>query len=370
MKKVRVKLRGKFDSSYEIVIGRNLLKKIPAELKKKKYGNRYAIITDSNVGKKIGKKFAGEMKGIKLACELIVFPAGEKHKTLVTVEKLQEKMLAKGFDRKDCIIALGGGVTGDLAGFCAATFMRGIPFVQVPTTLLAMVDSSIGGKTGVDIKGGKNFSGAFYQPKKVFIDVSLLKNLPEKELRNGLSEVVKHAIIADERLFSFLESNVKNILKRDEAVLEKIIAKNCAIKAEVVEKDEKEENLRRILNFGHTIGHAIESATGFKKFSHGEAVAIGLHAEALVAEMVSCLSWVSGLRIRVLLEEFGLNTTLHKGISAKKILAEMKHDKKAIGGKVKFVLPQKIGKMISFKGDYGVEVSDKCVLEALREAAL
>lgn len=211
MVKLKIHLSKEADRSYEIIIGRGLLQKIPKLLKKKKLGNKYAVIADSTVAKLYGKKLIQNLKKIRIKAHLLTFPAGERSKTLKTVEMLMQKMLSQHIDRTDAVIALGGGVTGDMAAFISSIFMRGIPYIHIPTTLLAMVDSSIGGKTGVDLTDGKNLAGTFYQPKSVYIDTSILKTLPKKEFFNGFAEIIKYGIIKDYSLFYFLEKNIKRM---------------------------------------------------------------------------------------------------------------------------------------------------------------
>lgn len=362
--RVKVKLRKKIDSSYEILIERGLLRRIPADLKRQKYGNKYAIVTDKIVERIYGKEMLHNLQAKGINSCLISFEGGEKSKNLRTVEKLLDKMLSNGLDRKSCVIALGGGVVGDIAGFAAASYMRGIPFVQVPTTLLAMVDSSTGGKVGVDLRNGKNSCGAFWQPKRVYVDLAALESLPKREIINGMSEVVKSAIIKDAKLFKYIEENAERILKPDLKVMENVIARSCNIKAFVVERDEYEENLRKIVNYGHTIGHAIEVLTNYRKYTHGEAIAIGMAVEADIARRLGYLKKEEAQRQNNLLRRIGLNTALPR-IDEKKILNELRKDKKAVGGRAQFVLPERIGKMKTRAGMYGLNVPSHIILNAL-----
>jgi 3-dehydroquinate synthase len=249
-------------------------------------------------------------------------------------------------ERKSFIVALGGGVVGDLAGFVAATYLRGIPFVQAPTTLLAQVDSSVGGKTGVNLKAGKNLVGAFYQPQLVLCDLDALKTLPKREYISGLAEVIKYGVIYDAVLFAQLERNLPKLLQRDAATLRNVIARCCEIKAEVVGQDETESGLRAILNFGHTIGHAIENSSGYGKFLHGEAISIGQVAAAKLSQKILGLPSGDAERIEKLFVCAGLpvKTRLNAALR-KKLLAAMLLDKKVSGGEVKFVLAKKIGRV-------------------------
>ena len=339
----RVELKEGTDSSYDILIDKGLFNGLAAELKKNPMANVYAIITDSNIGKIYGKKLLKDLQNKNLHSHLITFPPGEKNKNRKTKEKIEDEMLRLSLGRDTCIIALGGGITGDLAGFVAATYMRGIPYIQVPTTLLAMVDSSIGGKVGVDMENAKNSIGAFYQPKKVVIDLNFLKTLPKKELVNGLAEITKHALIKDKNFFHFLEKNIEMILKYDLGALRHAIKRSCEIKASIVEQDEKEKGLRRILNYGHTIGHAIESALDYS-ISHGNAIAIGMSYAAKLSAKLGFLHEGSVIRQNNLLEYIGLPHRLsHHKLKPKKILNYIQYDKKVINGRINFVLLNEIG---------------------------
>lgn len=360
MEKVRINLKKAADNSYDILIGSNLLSKIPSDLKNNNIGNKYLIITDTNIEKLFGNKLLTLMKKAGLKADLISFRAGEQSKNLETFQQLIQKTHSLGLDRKSAILALGGGVVGDIAGFAAASYMRGIAYVQIPTSLLAMVDSSIGGKVAVDIPSGKNMVGAFYQPKKVYIDASLLKNLPQKELINGLSEVIKHALIRDKALFIFINRNLNKILDKDETTLINLIKRNCEIKGDIVEKDEKEAGLRKLVNYGHTVGHAIETLTNYKKFSHGQAIAIGMAVAGKISNNLGMLS-KSELELQnKLLKRAGLSIKLP--LAPNKIIKELPKDKKAVSGKAEFVLLEKIG-----KAKYGIKVPNNIMLKSMRD---
>jgi len=362
MEKVHLNLRKSADNSYDILIDKALLNKVLLDLKKNNIGNRYLIITDSNIKELFGKKLLALMKKNNLKADLISFKAGEQSKNLEVFKKLIQEAHELRLDRKSAILALGGGVVGDIAGFVAATYMRGINYVQIPTSLLAMVDSSIGGKVAVDLPTGKNIVGNFHQPKKVYIDVSLLKNLPKRELINGLAEIIKHALIRDRNLFDFINKNLNKILNKDESTLIQLIKRNCELKAEIVEKDEKESGLRKLVNYGHTIGHALETLTNYKRYSHGEAIAIGMVLEGLIANKIGMLSKKELARQNNLIKKAGLPTEL-PDINANKIINELKKDKKVVGGKIEFVLLERIG-----KAKYGVNVSNGIISEAVRES--
>ena len=278
---------------------------------------------------------------------MISVPAGEKSKRIAVVEKCYDQLAAHRLERKSFIVALGGGVVGDLAGFVAATYLRGIPFVQVPTTLLAQVDSSVGGKTGVNLKAGKNLVGVFYQPQLVLCDLDTLKTLPKREYVSGLAEVIKYGIIYDAKLFAQLERNLPKLLQRDAATLAAVVARCCEIKAEVVGQDETESGLRAILNFGHTIGHAIENSSGYGKFLHGEAISIGQVAAAKLSQKILGLPANDVERITNLFQRAGLPVKIKLNpVQRKKLFAAMKLDKKVSGGEIKFVLAEKIGKVV------------------------
>ena len=332
--------------SYAIKIAPALLQTLGAECARLKFGERCAIITDKNAGKFYARTVFNSLLRAGFSPLLITVPAGETAKSLRTVESCYNQLAAHRLERKSFIIALGGGVVGDLAGFIAATYLRGIPFVQVPTTLLAQGDSSVGGKTGVNLRAGKNLVGSFYQPRLVLCDLDTLKTLPEREFRAGLAEVIKYGIIFDAALFSRLERDLPKILKRDKKILAPVIARCCEIKAEVVSADETESGLRAILNFGHTIGHAIENSFGYGKFLHGEAISIGQTAEAKLSEKILGLPESETKRIEDLFTRSGLPTrvTLNPK-QQKKFFDAMRLDKKASDGVVKFVLARKIGKV-------------------------
>ena len=333
--------------SYAIKVGGGLLSRLGAECAQLKLGQRCAVITDSNVGKKFAKAALKSLSASGFEPVLLTVPAGEKSKSVSTVEKCYDQLAKHRLERKSFIVALGGGVVGDLAGFVAATYLRGIPFVQVPTTLLAQVDSSVGGKTGVNLKSGKNLVGAFYQPRLVLCDLDTLKTLPRREYISGLAEVIKYGIIYDAILFAQLERNLPKLLGRDSETLAAVVARCCEIKAEVVGQDETESGLRAILNFGHTIGHAIENSSGYGKFLHGEAISIGQVAAAKLSHKILGLPLHDAERIEKLFIAAGLPVKIKLAAARrKKLFAAMRLDKKVSGGEVKFVLAEKIGKVV------------------------
>ena len=333
------------ERSYPILIRQGLLDRIGEELHKNPFAKRYGVVADDKVAGLFGERLLASLQKNNIKAEIITFPMGEESKNLATIAELSSTLARRGFDRKDGLLALGGGVTGDITGFLAACYMRSIPFAQVPTTLLAQVDSSVGGKTGVDIPEGKNLVGAFYQPKAVFIDSRVLLDLPQSELLNGLAEVIKYGVIYDRDFFRFLEMSHKNILALDLQVLEDVIARCCRIKAAVVEADEKESDFRRILNFGHTIGHAVEAVSEYR-LAHGSAVAMGMAAAAELAVLKGILDPREKERMVNLLHGFGLPVSIPKEYDRNRIQELLLTDKKTIGGKVVFVLPTTIGKVI------------------------
>lgn len=335
---VRVNLK---EHAYNIHIGPDLLSCAAGLLNGGKAG-RFVIVTDTNVEALYGSNLQDQLEEAGIRTELVSFPAGEASKNMETILYLAKELIRLGADRKTMLLALGGGVTGDITGFLASIYMRGIPFIQIPTTLLAQVDSSVGGKTGVDLPEGKNLLGTFYQPKLVLTDVNTLSTLPEQELKNGLAEVIKYAMIRSPKLFQILEQKWNEILALNSEVITAIVALSCAIKAEIVEQDEKEAGLRRILNFGHTAGHAIEAAAHYT-ISHGEAVNMGMVVAARMSFKRELMRFEEFSRFVRLLERFGLPYAIPARFSSKELLALMKHDKKAQGGELHYVLNKGIG---------------------------
>jgi 3-dehydroquinate synthase len=336
---VRVELR---ERSYTIMIGSQILERIGKELKPLEVRRKIGVVTNAKVGRLYGGAVVRSLKKNGFDPTILEVPDGERYKSLTWAGRLYDRLIQKKFERSSALIALGGGVVGDLTGFVAATYQRGIPFVQVPTTLVAQVDASIGGKTAVNHKKGKNLIGAFYQPKLVYSDVGVLSTLPDREFRSGLAEVVKYGVIADENFFSFLETNSDRILQRDPDNLLRVVKQSSTIKAEVVQQDELEGALRRILNYGHTIGHALETATGYRTLNHGEAVSIGMVYAARLSEHLGlCRPEVVSRQV-ALLKAFGLPVNLPR-IRPADILDCMEMDKKVKDGKIHFVLSDRIG---------------------------
>ena len=332
------------DRSYPIHVGAEMIERAGQLMQQAGLRGKVAIVTNPTVAQLYLDPVHEALSQAGFETTPVLLPDGEEHKTLKSLSTIYDRLVAERFERKSCVLALGGGVIGDLAGFAAATYLRGIPYVQVPTTLLAQVDSSVGGKTGVNHDAGKNLIGAFYQPKLVLIDVAALRSLPRRELVAGLAEVIKYGVIADRYLFELLEQNLEKILALDRELLTQIIVRSCENKARVVEADEREDDYRAVLNFGHTIGHALEAATGYRQFLHGEAVGIGMvKATALSVQQGFC-DPKSFERITRLIKKAGLPTEFPPGMSVSSLVQGMEVDKKAADGKIKFVISEGLGK--------------------------
>ncbi|MBI5554618.1 MAG: 3-dehydroquinate synthase [Elusimicrobia bacterium] len=342
MKIVKVDLK---ERSYKILVGVDL-SEIGNHMRDLNLGGKVMIVTNPRVGRFYLPKLEPSLKTSGFSVFKTIIADGERYKSQESANKIYAQCLKNNFDRKSAIVALGGGVIGDLAGFAAATFMRGINLVQAPTTLLAQVDSSVGGKVGVNLPDGKNMVGAFYQPRLVYADLQTLRTLPAKEFANGLAEVIKYGVSYDACLFSYLEKNIEQVKKLDETVLQKVISRCCEIKAKVVALDEREKNLRAILNFGHTLGHALEGLTHYKKYKHGEAVAIGMVGAVKIAISLQLADSSLEARLKELLTKACLPIRI-KGIklSWPSFLRFLQHDKKVLAGNIRFVLPLAVGKV-------------------------
>ncbi|MDP6794059.1 MAG: 3-dehydroquinate synthase [Verrucomicrobiota bacterium] len=350
------------DRSYSIMIGGGLLPMLGSNCHRLKLGTRCAVVTDRNVGPLYAKAALASLRQAGFVPVEIRVPAGETAKGLRTIQACYDQLAKHRLERSSFIVALGGGVVGDMAGFLAASYLRGIGFVQVPTTLLAQVDSSVGGKVGVNLKAGKNLVGAFYQPRLVLCDLDTLKTLPKRELRAGLAEVIKYGIIADASLFRRLERTLPELLRLDNSGMANIVARSCQIKAKVVQQDECEGGLRAILNYGHTIGHALEAISRYGRYLHGEAISIGQVAAARISHDVLGLGRAEVNRIEALFAQAGLPTTVRLAKSQlPKLFGAMKLDKKVSAGEVKFVLAQKIGKV-----QFGINVPKATINAALK----
>jgi 3-dehydroquinate synthase len=342
VKRIRIRLKS---NGYDVLVGRGLLQRAGREVRRllPAAGSRVFVITSPNVRRHWGEELEKSLRLAKVQYAILEMNDGEPAKRLETVEHLAERMVAAGADRKSLVVAFGGGVVGDCAGFLAAIFLRGIPVVQIPTTLLAQVDASIGGKTGVNLRAGKNLIGAFHQPRAVLADPDVLSTLDAREFRAGLFESLKCGVIRDRQLFDFMCRQAKKILGRDPRALERIIFDSVRVKAAVVAADERESDVRRILNFGHTVGHALEAATDYTQLLHGEAVAWGMMAAATIACDCGFCAPETAEQITSAVEAYGPLPRLRCG--SKAIVDRLSVDKKTVAGAVHFVLPIKIGQV-------------------------
>jgi 3-dehydroquinate synthase len=332
------------ERSYPISIGAGTLERIGARLAELELGRRIAVVTNPVVARFYREPLAQSLKAAGFEPTVLQVPDGEEHKNLAWLAFLYDRLVDARLDRSSAIVALGGGVIGDLAGFTAATFQRGVPFVQVPTTLLAQVDSSVGGKTAVNHPGGKNLIGAFHQPRLVWIDVATLKTLPRRQVQAGMAEIIKHAAILGPALFELLESQIEAVMAIDELLLIEVVRQNCAIKAAVVGDDERESGYRAVLNFGHTLAHAIEMLSEYRGHLHGEAVAIGMAFAARLSHARGFCTAEVRDRIIALLQRAGLPTEIPKELVGRHLALAVEADKKVSGGKVKFVCIEDIGR--------------------------
>ena len=342
MNRIRLNLDKLSANSHDICIGTDLSDRMGLIMAKNGWAARYIVVTDDRVRALHGERVIGILRSLSLTVDMIDMPSGETAKRIETCVGIAERLIELGADRTSALIALGGGVVGDITGFVASMYMRGIPYLQMPTTLVAQVDSAIGGKTGIDLAAGKNLLGAFHQPKAVFIDLAFLATLDDREFGNGLAEVIKYGIIEDPSLLDILEREGQALRERDQVLLEKIVTRACQIKKGIVEIDETERGLRRILNFGHTLGHAVETASGYV-LSHGEAVAIGMAAAAKLSEKMGYLAPEDRGRILALIGTLGLPTRIPAGLDPDEILQRIGRDKKKTGDRVPFVLIRKPG---------------------------
>lgn len=369
MSSFNVELKKVVDDSYDIEIGYELSKHLVEDLERGLIGKckKYAIITDSNVLNLYAKPIYDKLIHAGYSADIFVFPAGEKSKTRETKEMIEDAMLEKEYRRDCCIIAVGGGVVSDLAGFIAGTYGRGVPFINYATTLLAAEDASVGGKTAVDTPLATNLIGLFNQPKKVYIDIDCWKTLPVRQVRSGLAETIKHACLASMDMFQFLEENLDDVFGFQKFACEYITENNCQIKYNVVMKDEKESGLREILNLGHTVGRAIETVSDYKLL-HGEALAIGMAAEVQLSARLGYMSEEEAQRVINLLERAGLSTTIPEGIDREELVHKLYTDKKVRDGKLRFVLQKGIGDVMEFApGVYARPIEEELAREIIME---
>lgn len=361
MQELQVAIPIRETGSYKIKIGTGVLDSLWPEIDAEFDWAKKFIVTDENL---VSAGHLEKLVGQRDIPSFVISPAGETSKNIETVVSIIETMEKAFLGRDTAVVCLGGGTVGDVAGFAAAIFKRGVTVIQIPTTTVAQADSAIGGKTGVDSTVSKNAFGAFWQPAAVFIDVATLTTLDDRQFRSGLVESVKHALIADEKYFVFLENNMDAILQRKFDVLEEMAYFNCRIKAAVVETDPTEKNRRRILNYGHTIGHAVESASGFE-ILHGEAIAIGIVAAGLIEKKLQLAETGQLERIKSILRKLGVPVVLPTNLSKDALLETIKHDKKSVNQWPRFVLLSKIGQVYCHKGQWAVEVEPALVEEVL-----
>ena len=357
MAKVAVNLS---ERSYDIIIEQGSLKDIGSWVAGLSAGRRILIVADENSAKLFGENALANLKSSGLAATMAVVPPGEASKSLFGADRIYEAAIRAGLDRTDSIVALGGGVIGDLAGFVASTYLRGIDFFQVPTTLLSQVDSSVGGKVAVNHSLGKNLIGAFYQPRGVLIDPETLRSLSEREFCSGMAEVLKYGLIREAGFFDELAENSREVLNRDIVQLESIIAKCCRMKAEYVERDERDNGERIMLNFGHTIGHAIEAAGEFRRFTHGEGVGLGMLAAARLSELLAGLPAGAVDKMRAVLLDYRLPVSI-TGINPNELIEYMDNDKKRSAGCITWVVLQQPGRAGTLRG-----ISEESVRQALQ----
>jgi 3-dehydroquinate synthase len=356
MQKIELKLDSR---SYPILIEKNNLKKVPELLRPWNEDQKWIIISQKTIARQFGDGLLDDLSATGFSAEMITIPTGEKAKTLEQIKTLAEKLLEKRCDRSTVLLALGGGVVGDITGFLAATFMRGIRYFQIPTTLLAMVDSSIGGKTGVNLSRGKNTVGSIYQPEAVIIDVQMLTSLPVRELVSGLAEVLKYGAIQDRDFFLSVGKNVEKILAlSDLDLVEKIIARSCILKVRIVEQDEQDHKIRRILNFGHTIGHGLESVTGYSVLRHGEAVAYGMKAAGYISMKKGLLDDREWKVFREILDHLPLPQL--RDLKTETVLKIIRNDKKVRAGQLNFIVLTGLG-----EASVSIDVQDAEIEEAL-----
>jgi 3-dehydroquinate synthase len=347
MQRIRLKLRGRADRSYDVIVGRSILNDLHTEIKRLGGFSSYALVTDDAVRPLVSEPLRASLRSHDINTELFSFPPGESAKNPKTVLHLCDQLIEQGFDRKSLLVAVGGGVVGDITGFTAAIYLRGISYIQVPTTLLAQVDSAIGGKTGVDLPSGKNLIGAFHQPLLVASDPKVLSTLPVEARRAGFAEIIKAALIAEPELFTILETEGIGLLDTANDLLETVISKACQVKCWVVSQDEHESGLRRILNFGHTIGHALETALNYT-IAHGDAVAVGMGVAIRFSRQWTGFGKHESKRALNLIRSMGLPTDLPEKVDSEALMAALQKDKKIQANVCHLVLLEKIGQAVIY----------------------
>lgn len=364
-----VQLKKVVDDSYDIEIGFGLIDKLICDIQDGLVGNikKFAIITDTNVVNLYADKVYKKLIDLGYTADLFVMEAGEKSKTRQTKEMIEDDMLSKGYRRDCCVLAVGGGVVTDLAGFLAGTYGRGVPFINYATTLLAAADASVGGKTAVDTPLATNLIGLFNQPKKVYLDIAAWSTLPSRQVYSGMAETIKHACLADEGFFEFLEENVEKILENDKDACEYIAKKNCEIKYNVVMKDERESGLREILNLGHTVGRAIETVSDYRLL-HGEALSIGMVAEVHLARKLGYMNDDQVARVISLLERAKLPVEIPEYIDREVLVKKLYTDKKVKNGQLRFVVQEGIGKIVEYSdGVFAIPIDEAVAREIIME---
>ena len=364
-----VELKKVVDDSYEIAIGYELSDQLLQDIGKGLVGNirRFAVISDSNVSDLYAKPISQKLLDAGYGVDLFVFSAGEKSKTRETKARIEDAMLEKGYRRDCCVIAVGGGVVTDLAGFVAGTYGRGVPVIHYATSLLAAADASVGGKTAVDTPLATNLIGLFYQPKKVYIDIACWRTLPERQLHSGMAETIKHACLGNYEMFEFLEENMEDILSCQKFACEYIAENNCRVKYQVVMKDERESGLREILNLGHTVGRAIETVSDYRLL-HGEAVAIGMAAQVMLSARLGYMSEEQAERVIALYQKAGLPTAIPEYIDREMLVRKLYTDKKVRDGKLRFVIQKGIGDVVEFAtGVYAKPIEEELAREIIME---
>jgi 3-dehydroquinate synthase len=363
--RIAIALPERAQRGYEILVGAGTFTSIATILSRFCPAHRYAVVTDDRVAELYAIKLSRMLHSAGYRADVFAFQNGEASKTRETWALVCDAMLEAGIGRDAAVIAFGGGVPGDLGGFVAASYMRGLPLVQLPTTLLAMIDSSVGGKTGVDVPAGKNLVGAFHQPQVVIADPDLLATLPDEHVRAGLGEAVKHGAIADPAYLDWIESSASELLAGDPEALTRLIVRSVEIKAEIVSRDETESGPRKLLNFGHTIGHAVEALSGYTLL-HGEAVAIGMVEEARIGERIGTTAAGTAARLRQVLSRIGLPTSLPPEMGVDEVIEWTRTDKKSREGRVQYALIESIGvAAVGRDGRYGSAVADETVTEVL-----
>ena len=366
--RVKVALPESNTRGYEVLVGAGLFGNLAQVLSRFCPAHRYAVVTDDRVAELYAVRLSRMLHGAGHRADVYAFVSGEEQKTRETWSLVSDAMLEAGCGRDCALLAFGGGVPGDLGGFVAATYMRGLPYVQIPTSLLAMIDASVGGKTGVDTAAGKNLVGAFHQPHCVIVDPELLQTLPESHLRAGMAEAVKHGAIADAEYLDWIEENAESLLGGDPSLLARLIVRSVEVKAEIVARDETEQGERKALNFGHTIAHALEALSGYAML-HGEAVAVGMVEEARIGERAGVTAAGTSTRLRAVLTRLGLPTSMPIGYSADEVVDRTRTDKKARNGRVEYALIRDIGTpCVGEAGRWGHPVADETVAAVLAGA--